>query len=136
MSDTYQLTHDAYVIRNGTDKVPTNLPWCEANAEYQEYAAWLAAGGTPSPADPLSVVVPVSVTARQAEQALILAGLIDLVEPAIDAIPDPTQRAMVRSEWRRSQVFERNRPSLIALGSALGLNAAALDALFVKAATL
>ena len=82
------------------------------------------------------MVVPVSVTARQAEQALILAGLIDLVEPAIDAIPDPTQRAMVRSEWRRSQVFERNRPSLIALGSALGLNAAALDALFVKAATL
>lgn len=53
MSDTYKLTGEGYVIRNGTDKVPTNLPWCEANAEYQEYAAWLAAGNTPEPADPL-----------------------------------------------------------------------------------
>lgn len=80
--------------------------------------------------------VPASVTRRQAKQALLLNGLLANVQPAIDAIPDAAQRAMIQIEWDDSQVFERNRPALIALGSALGLSDIQLDNLFIEASQL
>lgn len=80
--------------------------------------------------------VPEKVTARQAVQALISANKLHLVQPAIDAIADPVQRAMVQAEWDKSQDFERNRPTLIALATAIGLDAAGLDALFIVAEDL
>ena len=80
--------------------------------------------------------VPEKVTARQAVQALISVNKLHLVQPAIDAIADPVQRAMVQAEWDKSQDFERNRPTLIALATAIGLDAAGLDALFITAEDL
>lgn len=80
--------------------------------------------------------VPDSVTRRQARQALILAGKFNLVQPAIDAIQDPTQRALMQSEWDDSQVFERNRPALIQMTQALGMTSQQVDALFITAASL
>ena len=80
--------------------------------------------------------VPASVTRRQAKQVLLLNGLLANVQPAIDAIPDATQRAMIQIEWDDSQVFDRDRPALIALGSALGLTSVQLDDLFIEAGQL
>lgn len=80
--------------------------------------------------------VPEKVTARQAVQALISANKLHLVQPAIDAIADPVQRAMVQAEWDKSQDFERGRPTLIALATAIGIDAAGLDALFIAAEDL
>lgn len=80
--------------------------------------------------------MPQSVTRRQARQALLLAGVLADVQPAIDAIPDAAQRAMMQIEWDDSQTFERQRPSLIALASALGLTSEQLDGLFIQAASL
>lgn len=82
--------------------------------------------------------VPASVTARQAEQALLLAGITkEMVEAAIAAVPDPVQRGLVSAEWRRSQTFERHRPSLVALATtALGMTTAQLDQLFIVADSL
>lgn len=80
--------------------------------------------------------VPASVTRRQARQALLLSGLLDNVQPAIDAISDPVQRGMAQIEWDDSQAFERGRPLLVQIGMALGLDDAGLDALFVQAAAL
>ena len=80
--------------------------------------------------------VPQSVTRRQARQALLLAGLLDNVQPAIDSIADPVQRSMAQIEWDDSQQFERKRPLLIALAAALGLGEEALDNLFIQAAQL
>ncbi|MES2633997.1 MAG: hypothetical protein V4669_13570 [Pseudomonadota bacterium] len=82
------------------------------------------------------VDVPQTVTRRQAKQALLLAGLLSSVQAAIDAIPDATQRALVQIEWDDSLNFERNRPVLIALGTAMGLDSAAMDQLFITADTL
>lgn len=79
---------------------------------------------------------PQSVTRRQAKQALLMAGLLDKVQPAIDAIQNPSMRAMVQIEWDDSQVFERNRPALVALAGALGMDSDALDRLFTTAAEL
>lgn len=80
--------------------------------------------------------VPLSVTRRQAKQALLLAGLLNNVQPAINAITDDTQRALIQIEWDDSQTFERYRPALIALGSGLGLTSEQLDQLFITASSL
>lgn len=81
-------------------------------------------------------MVPQSVTRRQARQALLLAGMLDSVQPAIDAIADPVQRRMMQIEWDDSQEFERQRPSLLGIAAALGLSSTQLDDLFTQAATL
>lgn len=97
---------------------------------------WAYAGGVFTAPEAPAPVVPASVTRRQARQALLLAGLLDSVAPAIAAIPDTTQRALALIEWEDSQVFERHRPLLVSLATALGLNSAALDQLFITASTL
>ena len=86
--------------------------------------------------DQLRALVPAKVTRRQARQALLLAGLLDDVQPAINAIPDPVQRGLAQIEWDDSQEFERNRPLLIQRGAARGLDSAALDQLFIAAHAL
>lgn len=80
--------------------------------------------------------VPPKVTRRQARQALLLAGLLGNVQPAIDAIEDTTLRQLAQIEWDDSQEFERHRPLLIQLAGALGLDGEALDGLFIQAAGL
>ena len=80
--------------------------------------------------------VPQSVTRRQARQALLLAGLLDAVPLALAAIPDATQRRLALIEWEDSLTFERQRPLLIQLSTALGLSSEQLDQLFITADSL
>ncbi len=84
----------------------------------------------------VAVSVPQSVTRRQAKQALLINSKLALVQPAIDAIADPSQKAMIQIEWDDSQEFQRTRQSVIAIGTAIGLDSTQLDELFVLAATL
>lgn len=91
--------------------------------------AWIA-----PPAPPPTV--PQSVTRRQARSALLLAGKLSLVQPAIDAITDATQRGLMQIEFDDSQSFDRQRPALLAMAAALGMSSADLDQLFILAATL
>lgn len=88
------------------------------------------------PAPPPATLVPQAVTRRQARQALLLADLLDDVPIAIEAIPDLTARRMAQIEWEDSLEFVRSRPLVIQIGAALGLDAAALDRLFLTAAGL
>jgi hypothetical protein len=81
------------------------------------------------------VSVPQSVTMRQARLALHASGLLASVQPAIDALPEP-QHTQAQIEWEYSNALERGNPFVATLGAALGLNAAALDALFVQASQL
>jgi len=80
--------------------------------------------------------VPRSVTRRQARQALLLRNKLQLVQPAIDAITDSTQRALIQIEWDDSQDFVRSRESVTAIGTAIGLDSIALDEIFTFAASL
>jgi hypothetical protein len=93
--------------------------------------AWVVADVVPP-----APLVPQAVTRRQAKQALLLAGVLAQVQPAIDAITDSAARAMVQIEWDDSQVFERNRPALIGLAGALGMSPEQLDQLFITASGL
>ena len=89
-----------------------------------------------APVTPEDTSVPQIVTRRQARQALFLRGKLDLVQPAIDAIQDATQRGLMQIEWDDSQEFLRTRQSLIAIGTAIGYDAAGLDDIFTFAHTL
>jgi hypothetical protein len=98
---------------------------------------WIAyEAGDALPALPQDDGVPLEVSRRQARQALRLAGKLDLVQLAIDAIADPLQRGMMQDEWDESVVFQRHRPSLLQMGAAIGLTDADMDQLFILAGSL
>lgn len=80
--------------------------------------------------------VPQVVTRRQARQALMLANLLDQVDPLIAAISDPTDRSLAQIWWADALDFDRNHPLVIQIGAGLGLDSSDLDALFIQAAGL
>lgn len=87
------------------------------------------------------VVVPQSVTRRQAIQVLINHGLLANVQPVIDSLDDGTPEGLkakqtAQNEWDNSTEFLRGRPLVIQIGGAIGLDATGLDDLFIEAATL
>lgn len=84
---------------------------------------------------PGTAPVPQSVSKRQAVQALIIHGLHNEVEARLAAIPG-IEGDLARAEWRESNWVERDRPLVLQLGAQLGLDAAAMDALFMEAASL
>lgn len=96
----------------------------------QQLADWVASYVPPEPEPPS---VPQVVTRRQARRALALGGLLDLVQPAIDAIPDPTQRALAQIDWDDATDFRRDDATLLLLAAALGLTEGQLDDLFILA---
>jgi ribosomal 50S subunit-associated protein YjgA (DUF615 family) len=76
-----------------------------------------------------------SVTMRQARLALLGAGLLGKVSDALAKLESPLKEA-ASIEWEYSSEVKRDGALVQQLGAALGLDDAALDALFTKAATL
>jgi hypothetical protein len=92
-------------------------------------------------AEAARAAVPAKVTRRQARQALLLEGLLDDIPAAIAALDDGTpggnqKMRMAQIEWEDSLEFERARPLVIEIAAAIGLDATALDQLFITAAGL
>ena len=86
--------------------------------------------------DIVKILIPESISKRQARQQLIIDGLYNNVQQIIDSIEDETQRLLTQVFWEDSNTFERNHPMLIELGAALGLTEAELDIMFIKASKL
>ncbi len=95
------------------------------------------AGGVPVLQEPPPFVAPdvEQVTMRQARLALLESGKLDLVAPAIDQLSEP-DRTKARIEWEFAQDVRKDWPLIQALAPSIGLDAAALTALFNRAATL
>lgn len=80
------------------------------------------------------VVVPTEVSRRRGLQALLISGVTEaMIEVAIEAALSGLQRDLAMIEFRTSQTFERNRPLVLAIGGAMGLD---LDDLFTLAGSL
>ena len=82
-----------------------------------------------------AVMVPASVTMRQARLALHAAGLLSQVEAAIDALPEPN-RTVARIEWDYASEVHRASEFVTLLGATLKLDKQSLDDLFLKASEL
>jgi hypothetical protein len=80
-------------------------------------------------AEQLAALIPQSVTAAQAKEALLAAGLYSSIVTYLSTAPQSQQIA-----WDSTTSFDRNSPTLAAMASALGITGAQLDALFVAAA--
>lgn len=80
--------------------------------------------------------VPDTVSMRQARLALLAAGILDSVEPAIASIADPVQRRAAEISWEYSAEVTRDSALVAALGTDLGLTDSDIDILFRAAATL
>ena len=79
--------------------------------------------------------IPAQVTMRQARLALLGAGLLASVNTAIAGLTEPAKSAAL-IDWEYSAVVQRDSGLVPAMGAALGMTAAQIDALFVTAATL
>jgi hypothetical protein len=89
---------------------------------------------TATPPAPVAVIpdpnaVPVKVTNYQARAALINAGLFAQADAAVRAANSP----LTLSAWDYANDFYRASPFIFAMGSALSLSPAQVDALFVAA---
>lgn len=80
--------------------------------------------------------VPLRVTKRQAQLALLYAGKLDAAESAIAAIPDPTQRRAAQIEWGAADYIERSHPLIAAIAAAIDLSEEEIDGFFIAAAAL
>jgi hypothetical protein len=110
-----------------------------ANRHRQMIAAWEADGNTilpyvpPAPStDPKDYPL----TRVQFMAMLDIAGLRATAEAQIDAIEDPVQRAIARSRYENSQVFNRNDPLLVQLVASAGLTAQQIDGYWMQATAL
>lgn len=83
----------------------------------------------------ISIPSPQVVTMRQARLALLGAGLLDDIDAAINSLPSP-QKEAARIEWEYATEVQRSSGLVPMLGATLGLDDAALDALFIEAAAL
>lgn len=104
------------------------IPENADNRDYQAFLAWQAAGNTPEPAPPAPWP---ELTKLQLRLGLLSAGLTAaVVEAAIAKIADPDQRERAMIFWQDSTSYTRTHPLVAALGTALGLEADQIDALW------
>lgn len=72
----------------------------------------------------------------QFDAMLDIAGLLSTVDAAINAIPDPVQRAVARARYKDTQTFYRNDSLLNQLATAGGLTPEQVDAYWMQAKDL
>lgn len=100
------------------------------NGEYGDIAPYV------EPEIPNFLLVPQTISLRQAREILIVKGLFEQVQSYIESIEDPTQKAIILNYWEYSTVFERRNPTVLQMSEMLGLSSEQLDELFIEASKL
>lgn len=129
-ADGYQISDSAGTHTHALDGSPIAATEYYA-IEWDVVApAWYTAPSEPEPA-PVAVEVPQEVTMRQARLALFAAGLLPTVDAAVAQIG-----GAAAIEWEYSGTVRRDYGLVAQLGPLLGMDDAALDALFIAAGGL
>ena len=118
----------------GVTRISDNasIPADIQNTDYAEYLQWLSEGNTPDPYVAPPPTIPSSVTRLQALLALEAGGYLATVDAYMATLARGNSS---RLAWENAQVFERSSPVVAAMGAMLGLDDAAIDALFIAAST-
>ena len=125
----YKLNNDSPSITRLSDGA--SIPADPANTDYAAYLVWLSEGNTPTPADPIVIPVPTTISMAQAQLALLAAGHLDAVEAAVETMPRESQII-----WKKANTVQRGDPLVAQMAALLGLNEAGVDALFIAGAKL
>jgi len=116
------------------DVVTEGQPEKQADGTWQQ--TWNVREFTPEEIEQQRLAsVPQSITPRQARLALLNAGLLSQVDPAIESLESPAKE-QAQIEWEYATSIERESEWINQLGSALGLDSAGIDDLFVQASKL
>lgn len=125
------------IIENGTVSnialadAPINANWIEVTGLVDIGYTWDGAAFTAPPVVEPPVIVPESVSMRQARLALLSMNLLDSVNAAVAAAGGAAQ-----IEWEYASEVQRNSPLVAQMGQALSLTDEDLDGLFTAAAKL
>lgn len=83
------------------------------------------------------VQVPEKISNLQLRSQLIIQGFdLGLIEQTFNQISDATQRGLIVTAWEYATNFYRNHSMIVAMGNLLGLTAAQVDEIFIKASKL
>lgn len=83
------------------------------------------------------ITTPQTISARQIRLWLVQHGFqLSQIDSAIDSIPDPMTREIVKIEWEYAPYIERNYPWLVPLAESLGLNETQIDQAFIEASVI
>ena len=121
------------MIRTGADDDAVFIPAAPGNRDYAEFLAWQTEGGVADIEPEPPVPVPSPVSRFQARAALHLAGQLAAVEALMQS---PSTPVLARLAWQEAIEFRRESPTVAAMGAALGMSDADIDALFVAAAAI
>lgn len=124
----YKLTNSSSITRLSDG---ASIPTDPSNTDYAAYLVWLSEGNTPTPADPIVIPVPTTISMAQAQLALLAAGHLDVVEAAMGSMPRESQII-----WRKANTVQRGDPLVAQMAPLLGLDAAGVDALFLAGSKL
>lgn len=113
-----------------------SLVWVQCNDKVQ--SGWAYDGEEFAPPGPVEseLYVPQQVTNAQCAAALIHAGLWGDVLAYIDAMSDPTEKALAEVALHRTTHWSRTSPFLNGTATALGLSSEDLDNLFIQASEI
>lgn len=86
-------------------------------------------------AEAVKTPVPLKVTPRQLKRALIKEGIDPtMIDSAIEAIEDDTERALAKADWHDASFIERGYPLINQFAVGLGLSEEDIDNIFRAAA--
>ena len=89
---------------------------------------------TIEPEQPL--IVPQTISLRQARELLIRRGLFEKVQSLIDNMEGPVQKLIIQNYWDYSTVFERDNAVVLQMSNMLGFTDKQLDEFFIEASKL
>jgi len=134
-----------WLAQAGKTAAPGDYTTCQPEGQADGICTWnaVALGAQPTDTQLQALIpawqaiaaagpVPKAVSRAQAFAALNNAGLLAKAQAAVNAAPD----ANVSIFWNNSSDFRRDSPSIAAIGQALGMTPAQIDALFIAAAKI